>query len=54
MKERAFVLVPLLQVAGDIRIDGERISSLLENLPERNVIKEIKKPVRGKLIWKRF
>ncbi|WP_302442243.1 2-amino-4-hydroxy-6-hydroxymethyldihydropteridine diphosphokinase [Colibacter massiliensis] len=54
LKERAFVLVPLLQVAGDIRIDGERISSLLENLPEQNVIKEIKKPVRGKLIWKRF
>ena len=54
LTERAFVLVPLLEVAGNITINGKELTYWLKRLPEKDEIKKVKQPVRGYFIWKKF
>jgi 2-amino-4-hydroxy-6-hydroxymethyldihydropteridine diphosphokinase len=45
LRERAFVLVPLLELAPDIRLPtGERVADLLAKLPDRGDVRELIAP----------
>ena len=54
LTQRAFVLVPLMQVAGNCEIQGKPLGDWLSRLTNVNEIKEVKRPVRGYLQWKEF